>query len=246
MQSLLHALLRGEGGRRPDEVPFSPLATHQQHQPANCKRASAKSQDVCIRIKVSALILNCRSNRSAISALRLAWPFNTVLNACRVTPIPAARSVVLRPPGSTISLINQRPAWIEIEGCVLRAIIILQNKIWCDEHQATYDTQNSRHSRERGKPDFPQHYRIKLCPTTFTQARPVFRHSKHAWSEAKQVIWNPAFSQHAKLAATKAGYQIAHSATLRFPFGMTEFLCITPAVRQRNKPRSQATGPRFR
>jgi hypothetical protein len=86
--------------------------------------------------------MNCRSKRSAMSALRLAWPFSTVLSACRDTPILAATSVMLRPLGATISLKSQRQAWTEIEVCILRAMIILQVHI---RHTVRWVTVHSTH-----------------------------------------------------------------------------------------------------
>jgi hypothetical protein len=53
-----------------------------------------------------------------------------------------------------------------------------------------------------------------------------YRHSKHACSEAKQMIWNPAFSQRSEVVVTKAGFQIAHFAVLRFAFGMTNLIYV--------------------
>jgi hypothetical protein len=46
------------------------------------------------------------------------------------------------------------------------------------------------------------------------------------------VIWNPAFSQRVLLVAAKAGFQIAHSASLHFAFGMTEILSVIPTKQE--------------
>ena len=84
-------------------------------------------------------IVGCLHPHQGISA-DLELPFKTQRHLCTQTgmaiqhraqrlprhPMSADRSVMLRPLGSTISLINQRPAWTEIDGCILRTMIILQ------------------------------------------------------------------------------------------------------------------------